>query len=108
VRTRTLLGVGGAVVAVAAVGALGATGGGTITTIAGNGKAGFSGDGGRGTRAQLSIPSGVAVDAKGNVYIADTSNNRVRKVSPGGTITTFAGTNEGSLGRTVAWRPRRG
>jgi sugar lactone lactonase YvrE len=85
------------VVVVAAAGAFGASGGGTITTIAGNGKAGFSGDGGPATRAQLSIPSGVAVDAKGTVYIADTSNNRVRKVSSGGTITTFAGTNEGSL-----------
>ena len=65
---------------------------GTITTIAGTGKYGFSGDGGPATKAKLHGPSGVAVDAKGNVYIVDRTNNRVRKVSPGGTITTFAGT----------------
>ncbi len=65
--------------------------GGTITTIAGSGVAGFSGDGGPATSANLNYPQGVAVDAQGNVYIADTSNYRVRKVSPGGTISTFAG-----------------
>jgi trimeric autotransporter adhesin len=67
--------------------------GGTITTIAGTGKYGFSGDGGPAAKAMLNHPSGVAVDAKGNVYIVEgTPNNRVRKVSPGGKITTFAGT----------------
>lgn len=65
--------------------------GGTITTIAGTGVAGFSGDGGPATSASLYYPQGVAVDGQGNVYIADTSNYRVRKVSPGGTISTFAG-----------------
>jgi trimeric autotransporter adhesin len=63
---------------------------GTITTVAGNGNAGFSGDGGPATSASLSTPSGVAVDLSGNLYIADTRNNRVRKVS-GGTIVTVAG-----------------
>src|SRR6266498_3638770 len=66
--------------------------GGTITTLAGTGKAGFSGDGGPATSARLYAPAGVAVDGNRNVYIADQQNGRVRKVSPGGTITTFAGT----------------
>jgi uncharacterized protein (TIGR03437 family) len=64
--------------------------GGTITTVAGNGASGFSGDGGPATAASLNGPSGVAVDTSGSLYIADTSNCRVRMVS-GGTITTFAG-----------------
>ncbi len=64
--------------------------GGTITTVAGSGTAGFSGDGGSATGAQLNFPSAVAVDAAGNLYIADFSNNRIRKVS-GATITTIAG-----------------
>jgi hypothetical protein len=65
--------------------------GGTITTIAGTGAFGYSGDNGAATSAQLANPNGVAVDAGGNVYIADSNNHRIRKVS-GGTITTFAGT----------------
>jgi hypothetical protein len=65
--------------------------GGTITTIAGTGQSGFSGDGGPATSAQLYLPSGVALDGQGNVYIADLGNDRIRKMSPGGTITTFAG-----------------
>jgi sugar lactone lactonase YvrE len=67
---------------------------GVITTFAGIGSAGafgFSGDGGPATAAQLARPRAVAVDAAGNVYIADNDNQRVRKVSPGGTISTFAG-----------------
>src|SRR5271157_2356151 len=64
--------------------------GGTITTIAGNGMQGFSGDGGPATSASLTYPAGVAVDPAGNLYIADSYNNRIRKVS-GGTITTVAG-----------------
>ncbi len=64
---------------------------GIITTVAGNGTAGFSGDGGKATQAQLNLPSGVAVDDKGNIYISDRSNNRVRVVDNKGTITTFAG-----------------
>jgi sugar lactone lactonase YvrE len=64
---------------------------GTITTVAGNGTPGFSGDGGPATNASLFNPSGVAVDAAGNLYIADTTNSRVRKVSTSGTITTVAG-----------------
>ena len=68
---------------------------GTITTVAGTGSAGFSGDGGPATSAQLSDPSGVAVDASGNLFIAD-GISRIRKVTPQGTITTVAGT--GSAG----------
>jgi sugar lactone lactonase YvrE len=67
------------------------TPGGIITTVAGNGIAGYSGDGGAATSAQLYHPYGVAVDAAGNLYIADTSNHRIRRVTPGGIITTVAG-----------------
>jgi sugar lactone lactonase YvrE len=64
---------------------------GTISTLAGNGTGGFTGDGGLATGAELKIPYGVAVDSSGNTYIADSQNNRVRKVSTTGTITTVAG-----------------
>jgi uncharacterized protein (TIGR03437 family) len=64
---------------------------GTISTIAGNGSPGFGGDGASGPAAQLNAPEGVAVDASGNVYIADSANNRVRKVTSSGAIATFAG-----------------
>jgi trimeric autotransporter adhesin len=64
---------------------------GTITTVAGNGNPGYSGDNGPATSASLNNPSGVAVDATGNLYIADTNNARVRKVTTGGTISTIAG-----------------
>ncbi|MGA2434857.1 MAG: hypothetical protein ABSG25_06185 [Bryobacteraceae bacterium] len=63
---------------------------GIITTIAGNGKAGYSGDGGPATSAQITRPAGVAVDAAGNVYIADARRNAIRKVA-NGIITTIAG-----------------
>ena len=71
---------------------------GTITTVAGTGSGGFSGDGGPATKAQLYSPSGVAVDLAGVLYIADTTNNRVRKVGPDGTITTVAGGGTGGDG----------
>lgn len=67
------------------------TPGGIITTVAGNGTAGFSGDGGAATSATLNQPIGVAVDASGNLYIADEQNSRIRKVTPGGIISTVAG-----------------
>jgi len=70
---------------------------GVITTFAGNGSAGFGGDGGAATSAQLNSPEGVAVDAAGNVYIADTQNARVRRVT-GGTISTFAGNGSAGFG----------
>jgi len=65
--------------------------GGAISTVAGSGTAGFGGDGGAATSAQLNAPFGVAVDAAGNLYIAEFSNNRVRKVSTNGNIGTLAG-----------------
>lgn len=68
-----------------------------ITTVAGNGNYGFGGDNGPATSANLAYPRGVAVDSAGNLYIADTYNNRIRKVS-GGTIVTLAGTAAGGLG----------
>ena len=68
---------------------------GVITTIAGTGEPGVSGDGGPATQAQLTWPTGVAVDALGNVYVADQGNHRVRKIDAGGVITTVAGTGEG-------------
>jgi len=64
---------------------------GTITTVAGNGTAGFSGDGGPAISAQLHDPSGVAVDSSGNLFITDTGNNRIRMVSASGAISTIAG-----------------
>ena len=65
---------------------------GIITTVAGNGTFGFCGDGGAATSACLANPNGVAVDAAGNLFIADSSNNRIRKVAAStGIITTVAG-----------------
>lgn len=64
-----------------------------ISTVAGNGTDGFSGDGSTATSAQLNLPYATAVDANGNVYIADLSNSRIRKTDAiTGTITTIAGT----------------
>ncbi len=63
-----------------------------ITTFAGNGTGTYGGDGGQAKLAGLVNPSGVAVDRKGNVYIADQNGNRVRKVDTAGVITTIAGT----------------
>jgi len=68
---------------------------GIITTIAGNGTAGYSGDGGSATSASLNLPFGVRVDAAGNLYIADANNNVIRKVNTSGIITTVAGTGVG-------------
>jgi NHL repeat len=72
---------------------------GTITTVAGNGTEGFSGDGGPATAAELDLPVAVAVTRDGGFLIADYLNNRIRRVSPDGTITTVAGTGaEGFAG----------
>ena len=64
---------------------------GIITTVAGTGTAGFSGDDGLATKAQLNQPRGLAVDSAGNLFIADSGNHRVRRVGKVGNITTVAG-----------------
>lgn len=71
---------------------------GVISTVAGTGIQGFAGDGGPATRAQLKFPSAVAVDETGNLYIADTQNNRIRKVTSSGVIRTIAGDGMQSFG----------
>jgi DNA-binding beta-propeller fold protein YncE len=67
---------------------------GTITTVAGTGGAGFAGDGGPATEAQLHKPTGVAVSRKGELFIADEYNHRIRRVGPHGRISTVAGATE--------------
>ena len=62
-----------------------------LTRVAGNSRPGFSGDGGPAADAQLCNPKGMAVDAMGNLYIADSGNGRVRRVSTRGLISTVAG-----------------
>jgi hypothetical protein len=64
---------------------------GVISNYAGNGTASYAGDGAQATAAEINFPQGVEVDASGNVYIADTENNRIRKVTTAGVISTVAG-----------------
>jgi hypothetical protein len=71
---------------------------GNISTVAGNGTQGYSGDGSVATSAELYSPFGVAVDSAGNIYIADSSNNRIRKVDTSGNISTVAGNGTGGYG----------
>jgi sugar lactone lactonase YvrE len=88
---------------------------GVITTVAGSGTIGFglgsfSGDGGPATSATMNAPLDIVVDRAGNLYIADNRNRRIRKVSPNGIITTFAGggtdpVTNGALATAVALRP---
>lgn len=79
---------------------------GIISTIAGNGVRGFSGDGGPATDAQLNYPTAVAIDGVGNLYIADATNLRIRKVNTAGVISTIAGNgmdgNTGDGGLAIA------
>ena len=75
---------------------------GVITTIAGTGQGGFSGDGGPATAAMLRFPEGISVDAQGAILISDTSNGRVRKITPDGVIKTVAGSDFSFLGPTAA------
>ena len=73
------------------------TAAGIITAFAGNTVEAFGGDGSRAVFAMLDSPAGLAVDSAGNVYIADQLNNRIRKVSPDGIITTFAGNGDAAF-----------
>jgi hypothetical protein len=70
---------------------------GRISTYAGTGTAGFAGDGGAATAAQLNEPVDAALDGAGNLYIADRANHRVRRVTPQGVITTIAGTGNNAF-----------
>ena len=67
---------------------------GLISTLAGTGVAGMSGDGGAATAAQLRLPAGLALAPDGRLYIADTANNRIRRIESDGSITTVAGTGQ--------------
>src|SRR5690348_15809621 len=88
---------------------------GIITTVAGNGNTQFSGDGGPATNATVYIAgnhNGLAVDAAGNLYIADDGHHRIRKVDTNGIITTVAGTGTqgysgdgGAATKAQLWRP---
>jgi len=71
---------------------------GVITTIAGTGSAGFRGDGGPATAAKLNFPTGLAIDADGNLYVSDANNNRVRRIDRDGVITTVAGNGVAGFG----------
>ena len=73
---------------------------GKIVTVVGKGYAGFFGDDGPATKAMLKNPAAISFDSKGNLYIADMGNNRIRKVDKKGIITTFAGTGKFGWGRT--------
>ena len=74
------------------------TASGIITTIAGTGYNGFSGDGGPATAAKLFWPSGLALDTGNNLYVVDQGNNRIRKITPSGIISTIAGIGGGYSG----------
>ena len=65
--------------------------GGTIATVAGTGASGYSGDGGVATAAQFNFPTGLAIDASGNLVVADTNNSVIRQLTPNGTTTFVAG-----------------
>jgi uncharacterized protein (TIGR03437 family) len=71
---------------------------GIITTIAGSSTTGFAGDGGPATKATFLLPTGIAVDSSGNVYIADTYNHVIRKINTSGIISTVAGSHQGGYG----------
>lgn len=66
---------------------------GIVTSVAGNG-AGFGGDGGSALKAQFDQPEGLSLDTAGNIYVADSLNNRIRKISPSGIVSTIAGNGE--------------
>lgn len=67
---------------------------GIISTVAGNGSPGYSGDNGPALAASLNYPQAVIADSNGNLFIADSANNVIRKVTPAGIITTIAGNGQ--------------
>ncbi len=71
---------------------------GVITTLAGDGAAGYAGDGGPATKASLNEPYGILIDRAGNIFLADRLNRRVRRIDASGIITTLAGTGEAAYG----------
>src|SRR5947208_1188050 len=76
---------------------------GTITAVAGTGAAGFSGDGGPATEARFGLGFRLgAVDAAGNLFIADTDNHRIRRVSPEGIVTTVAGSGPTGIAKGLS------
>jgi YD repeat-containing protein len=85
---------------------------GIITTVAGTGEHGYSGDNGPATQAMIYSPKGITCDDQGNLYIADSSNHRIRKVDPAGIITTIAGSgnygfsgDDGPALQASMWHP---
>jgi len=82
------------------VGVMSRQGAAAVAVYAGNGRAGFAGDGGPASGAELNSPYGIAVDPLGTLYIADHFNNRIRRISPGGVMTTWAGS--GAAGPALA------
>lgn len=76
---------------------------GTLAVVAGTGTAGYRGDGGPALKAELNDPGGMVVAPNGTIYVADTGNNRIRAISPSGTITTVAG--NGQLGSRGTGEP---
>jgi hypothetical protein len=67
---------------------------GTIGTLAGNGRPGFSGDGGPATSATLNSPSALSIGPDGSIFIADGGNHRIRRITPDGMISTYAGNGQ--------------
>jgi uncharacterized protein (TIGR03437 family) len=76
---------------------------GRISTVAGTGSAGFSGDEGPATAAQLDSPAGIAVEDDGNIFVSDTHNHRIRQVTPDGVIHTIAGTGTAAFSGDGGW-----
>jgi sugar lactone lactonase YvrE len=82
--------------------------GGDITTIAGNGKAGFSGDAGLATLAEMKTPRGIVIASSGAIYFSDAGNNRVRQFTIGGDIGTVAGNGDPTFPTLVSGVPPQG
>src|SRR5260370_32121753 len=74
---------------------------GAIATFAGTGQPAYGGDGGKATEAQLSVPTALAFDRRGNLFIADNANQRGRRVDTRGIISTYAGSGSHAIGRPL-------